>query len=317
MILMNFELDGFIISIDSFVSFNNYMGDKLIKRIIENNKWLKDYENDEDKLFIEIDTTLKIGRKIQDIKIKNIVENEDINNTVEEMKNITKNLQDTSQRLNDTFSNSKKSSVKGRVSENIVEVELRKYFKDDVIEDVSKQTGKGDLLFTDNKQKIQIMIDVKNYETAVKTIEIDKLKRDQIGDQKIYAILASFGPIAKKKGLDIEEHTNPNNNDNNTYTILYVPNLKDGFTALFWAIIYYKRIKKNELSNNIEKEDIKVIKEKLDNANKIIKDELDRLDNVIKKYNKNKNDVIKILDNYDYEIESIKKNIENYINFFK
>ncbi len=121
--------------------------------------------------------------------------------------------------LQNTITESKLSSSKGQVGENIVIDLIIDKFKDVQVENTSKIPHHGDiqLILTNGKK---VIVEVKNYNNTINQEQIDKLKFDMKFCSITYAIFVSLNSgIVGKKRFELESFYHENSN----YYILYLP----------------------------------------------------------------------------------------------
>jgi len=99
---------------------------------------------------------------------------------------------------------SNKSSVKGSISEHIIEDIIKNFFKEDIIANTSKESKKGDYQLT-TKGGQSILIEVKNYKTVVDQKEVDKFIRDVQYNKMSGIFISTTSRIVRKRLLEIEE----------------------------------------------------------------------------------------------------------------
>jgi hypothetical protein len=118
-----------------------------------------------------------------------------------------------------TITEQKVSSVKGQIGENMVYDILVEKFPDYTIENTTKVAHSGDIqIVLPNYNKV--IIEVKNYNKTIDTVELDKLKYDMKFNKCNYAIFISLNSgIVGKKRFQLETFYY----DRENYYILYVP----------------------------------------------------------------------------------------------
>jgi hypothetical protein len=118
-----------------------------------------------------------------------------------------------------TITEQKVSSVKGQMGENVVYDILVEKFPDFTIENTSKIGHSGDIqILLPNYNKV--IVEVKNYNKTIDTLELDKLKYDMKFNKCNYAIFVSLNSgIVGKKRFQLETF----HHDRENYYILYVP----------------------------------------------------------------------------------------------
>ena len=99
---------------------------------------------------------------------------------------------------------SQTSSLKGKMSESMVESTICNFFKEDCILNTSKQAMAGDY-HLQCKDGYNILIEVKNYKDSVNQKEVDKFKRDVQHNKMDGLFLSTSSHIVKKGLLEIEE----------------------------------------------------------------------------------------------------------------
>jgi hypothetical protein len=287
---------------------NNIMNN-FEKRLIENNNFLLtntkeiilnvNTNNDKDILSLSKDIELITNKSFQDIKeyidkLKNTSPkefeiyfdkfNDKNNNYVQHIRefltnefcNIKSCIDDTKSSVNN-ISNiflHKNSSIKGKTSENILEILLSKKFPTYIIDRTSSESHSGDFILKDNN-KPDVLIENKDYEKNVNTDEIIKFHRD-IKENNICGILVSQNSgISCKHNFEIEI---VNNN-----ILMYIHNCNYDMDKINFAldIIYslYDYVNKNKNNNknyindetfqNIQKEYLEFIKNRNDIINSL------------------------------------------------
>lgn len=155
----------------------------------------------------------------------------------------------------------KNSSVKGKVSENILEVLLSKTFPSYIIQRTSSEARSGDFILrneTSNISRPAILLENKDYDKNVNTDEINKFIRD-VKEHSICGILVSQNSgISTKNNFDIEIK------DNNILIYIHNCNYDMDKIQLAVDIIYSMNdiiIKNNNTENFIDELSFKNIQE--------------------------------------------------------
>ncbi len=97
------------------------------------------------------------------------------------------------------------SSVKGKISENVMYQKLNMLFPKNTIEDTHSEAGRGDFIMTDSKGT-SIMLENKDYNKNVPKKEIEKFKRDLTNNSDIWGgiLMSNASGICNKKDYQIE-----------------------------------------------------------------------------------------------------------------
>ena len=142
-------------------------------------------------------TRIQLNSEIQ--KINMIYET-----IIDEHEQHKENMQEISDSVKLFTKNSHVSSVKGKISENIVESIISNFFKEDIIEDTSKQNMSGDYQMH-CKEGYKILIEVKNYKSPVDQSQVDKFIRDVKHNKMSGIFISTTSRIVKKNILEIQE----------------------------------------------------------------------------------------------------------------
>jgi len=200
------------------------------------------------------------------------------------------------------FTNSiNKSSVKGAISENIIEQIVSNFFKEDSIINTSKEPMKGDYqLIT---KDYNILIEVKNYKNPVNQNEVDKFIRD-IKHNKMDGIFISTTSNIVKKGL-LEIIELPSGE-----ITVYLSNTGITDDSIIYGIILLKELikKKQNKHFNIISIDTNLILENIEKFSEIYKVVCNLTKN-INSIKNNINDNLQELYNNSYKCELQIKNI--------
>jgi hypothetical protein len=113
------------------------------------------------------------------------------------------NLQEIKNSINIFTGSVNKSSVKGNVSETIIENIISNFFTEDTLINTSKEAKCCDYKLSTKES--DILIEVKNYKTAVDQKEVDKFIRDVKHNKTHGIFISTTSKIVKKKLLEIEE----------------------------------------------------------------------------------------------------------------
>ena len=282
---------------------NNIMNN-FEKRLIENNNYLLSNtketilnistNNDKDFKSLSKDIELITNKSFTEIKdhIDKLKQNSpkefeeyfnkfnDKNNNIilhireilsNEFNNIKSCMDDTKSSVNDITNVflHKNSSIKGKMSENILETLLSKRFPNYIIDRTSSEPHSGDfILKTDNKP--DVLIENKDYEKNVNTDEINKFHRDVKENNMCGILISQNSGISTKNNFSIEI------NDNNI--LMYIHDCQYDMDKINFAldIIYslYDYVSKNKNTNknnidditfqNIQKEYLEFIKNRND-----------------------------------------------------
>ena len=205
--------------------------DAIEKETLQNRK--EEYDKLENsRVLIQKDvseTTAKVNEIYQIIK----------NDQMEHKTNLLQ-IQDT---INIFTKSTNKSSVKGKVSETIVQNIISNFFTDDTILDTSKESKAGDyqLIMNDG---MKLMIEVKNYKNPVDKNEVDKFVRD-IKHNKLNGIfISTTSKIVKKKLLEIEELPSGE-------ITVYISNTGISGESIILGILLLKELIKRKANNNL------------------------------------------------------------------
>lgn len=142
-------------------------------------------------------TRIQLNSEIQ--KISSIYES-----IIDEHEQHKENMVDISTSIMAFTKNSNVSSIKGKITENIVETIISNFFKEDIIEDTSKQNMAGDYQIQ-CKEGYQILVEVKNYKTPVDQSQVDKFIRDIKHNKMSGIFISTTSRIVKKNILEIQE----------------------------------------------------------------------------------------------------------------
>ena len=126
------------------------------------------------------------------------------NNILDEHEQHKENMTDISTSIMAFTKNSNISSVKGKISENIVETIISNFFKEDSIIDTSQQSMAGDYQM-ECKDGYKILIEVKNYKKPVDQAQVDKFIRDVKHNKMSGIFISTTSRIVKKNILEIQE----------------------------------------------------------------------------------------------------------------
>lgn len=205
------------------------------------------------------------------------------------------------------FTNSiNKSSVKGAISENIIEQIVSNFFKEDSMINTSKESMKGDYQLV--TKDYNILIEVKNYKNPVNQNEIDKFIRDIKHNKMDGIFISTTSNIVKKGLLEIEELPSGE-------ITVYLSNTGITDDSIIYGIILLKELIKKKQSKhfNIISIDTNLILENIEKFGEIYKVvcELTKNINCIKN---NINENLQELYNNSYkcelQIKTIFKNIK-------
>jgi len=142
-------------------------------------------------------TRIQLNSEIQ--KISSIYES-----IIDEHEQHKENMVDISTSIMAFTKNSNVSSIKGKITENIVETIISNFFKEDIIEDTSKQNMAGDYQIQ-CKEGYKILVEVKNYKTPVDQSQVDKFIRDVKHNKMSGIFISTTSRIVKKNILEIQE----------------------------------------------------------------------------------------------------------------
>jgi hypothetical protein len=180
------------------------------------------------------------------------------------------NMEDKIDKFSDVFEElfgiSNSSVKKGFVTENIIYLMLKEKFKDYSILETRSTPHSGDAIMNvildnnnnnnNNNKIVKTLIEIKNYTNTVDRSEIDKLKYDMKHTGIKYSIFISIkSGFVGKKQMSIEEFSY----NNNTYTIIYIPNLMGEISKVEAGVLMLKRLieyniikdHKNKNNNNL------------------------------------------------------------------
>ena len=163
-----------------------------------------------------------------------------------------------SQRVNTLLQKMENSSIKGKLSENIMFKILHTLYPTSQIDHVGQQKETGDIILT-RKNKPKILIENKNWNKNVVQEEVKKFIHD-VETQKISGVFLSqnFG-IANKENFEINIH------DNNVLVYVHEANNDPEKIKIAIDIIDHFKSKLDDLGNETEVDMIP--KEKLDAIN--------------------------------------------------
>lgn len=214
---------------------------------------------DEHKIKFVIDEIFEIGYSQY---IKNFIKN-DLNNEI----------QNNTQKQINTITESKFSTLKGSIGEDLVMDIIIEKFNNMYVENTSKIPHSGDIQVRLPSGNI-IIIEVKNYNKTIDQEQIDKLKFDMMFNNVRGAIFVSLnsGIVGKKKfDLEIFKH---NNND---CFILFLP----------YSMHKIIPNKKNYISHNDVEDSIYNLSIKLEFSLCVVQNIIDKYNQYINKISKN------------------------------
>ena len=200
-----------------------------------------------------------------------------------------------------------KSSVKGKISESIVENIISHFFTNDTIIDTSKKSRAGDYQLIGNDGNT-LLIEIKNYKTPVDQNEIDKFRRD-IQHNKMHGIfISTTSKIVKKKNLEIEELSSGE-------ITVYISNTGISGESIILGILLLKELiaRKSQQKLSISSINTSEIYENLDKFSdicKLICNMSSTINNIKENINKNLQDLYNEAYKCQLEVKSVFKKIK-------
>lgn len=175
--------------------------------------------------------------------------------------------------LNELLGISSSSSKKGRLTEDIIFINLKQRFKDYNLEETRNKSHYGDCILTSNNKnsKLKILIEIKNYNRTVDSEEIDKLINDMKFTGIKYALFISLkSGFVGYKHMSIQEFKY----NNDIYTIIYLPHIMDDINKLESGILLIEKINDYHmyLKNYSEINEIKMLGDNIINHLKELED---------------------------------------------
>ncbi len=190
----------------------------------------------------------------------------------------TNEIKENNNKVLNKFSN---SSIKGKISENILEEELNKMYKSAEIINTSKKGNQGDFIIK-REDMTDIMIENKCYKTNIPRKEVDKFERD-VRENNIHGIL-----LSQTSGIA--------NKDKFSYKIgegkmrVYISDVNYDTTIIKIAVNLidcYEReiIRKREENKdqNVSEDEINEMKEKIEEHDKQVKEIIEEQETHCKK----------------------------------
>jgi len=162
----------------------------------------------------------------------------------------------------------KNSTELGKEFEKNISDFLHVSFPLNKIEDVSKISRSGDIIFTMDNDKTKVMIETKNYSGSIPKKEIDKFKRDLLQNHSYEwgIFITSSSPISGKKMLGFEDFENGKK-------IIWLPSINNNLHLISYAIYLIKniiQIERKYSDKSVKKLDMKDI-----NFNTFVKKQCD------------------------------------------
>tara|TARA_Y100000768_G_C23945627_1_gene667448 strand:- start:63 stop:1178 length:1116 start_codon:yes stop_codon:yes gene_type:complete len=181
------------------------------------------------------------------------------------------------------------SSVKGKISENVMFNDLNMLFPENQIEDTHNEPGRGDFIMT-NKESNKFMLENKDYAKNVPKKEIEKFKRDLENNCDICAgiLMSNASGICNKPDFHIEPvgkkiaiYLHKTNKD-----VSKIRNAVDIISAIMRANIDFSNVEiRNKLSQNSSeiKRKISKARKDLDKFHNSMVDNILDIENLTKK----------------------------------
>jgi hypothetical protein len=232
----------------------------------------------------------KISSIIQEICDKQANTNiEQLNNVVKDtIYNVEKDTCDIKSNLSSIMLRFENSSVKGRVSENILSNILQDAYRNAEIYETRGETASGDFIIKRNN-KTDILVENKDYSKNVSTDQVKKFKRDIEHLNMNGIFLSQSSGIALKKNYTIDII---NNN-----VLIYVHNVKYDIDKIKIAVNIIDQVSKFLKTNKDTGLNIK--KDKLKEYNDIISETVLKKQDLIAIVKRNNKDVISRLEELD------------------
>ena len=245
----------------------------------------------------------------------------DVEKHAEKLSTINKPLIDSVNELKEEIKvlsgNTHKSVMKGKIGESSLIFALQNYFPISLVEDMSKVNNQSDIRFSCVSLGLNnIWIEVKTYNKAVPTVEIEKFKNEMTMNNVEYGIFASTtSRIAKHNTLDIETLSYGGK-------IIYIPNAGLEGLMVVYGLLYISEIKMKESGKNKLSETNEIHKDSTsDKIIVIIKQEIERMSlhlkcyyNLRKSLEKTFKDLEKILKKQMNELDENLSDIEQQFN---
>jgi len=212
-------------------------------------------------------------KHFNDLKNSDLVVKNQIDNIVFKFNNMDKKIEF----INNKFSG---SSNKGNIGEHVLFSLLNNIYPSLEIENTSKEGHRGDFIL---KHDSDILIETKDYDSNVKSLEVKKFEKDCFNNKLSGIFLSHNSGIANKKNfqIDIDKARN---------ILLYIHNVKyneDLIKLGIDIICHYNKVFKND-------DDIK---------NVVTDDEFNRIKNDYENFLVKKNENIKYLDTFNKEFK--------------
>ena len=147
--------------------------------------WLSDIP--ETELSATATNLLKLGHLVSTLTKINVDPEHSLVNTFKQelsalfsenrtyLSHVEKNIEQSVGSLTQTVN---KSSLKGKLGEHAIEMQLKEAFPDDAIENMASQANESDYHFHSTVNNAKFLIEVKTYSVSVNTAQIDKFYRD-------------------------------------------------------------------------------------------------------------------------------------------
>lgn len=129
----------------------------------------------------------------------------DVKNSTQDIKHIKETQNGFAENLSKLLRKMENSSIKGKMSENVLNSILQELFPSGEIESVGNQTAKGDFILK-RANKPTILIENKNYEKNVNKDEVNKFIRDIDENNCCGLFLSQNGGIANKENFEFNFH---------------------------------------------------------------------------------------------------------------
>ena len=253
----------------------------------------------------EITNYVKLGKFIMDnVMIKMKIDKAD-DELLGDIKDVfTQKIDDLTQSVNTRlFKYSENSQKKGEYNQHLIEEIYSKYFLDITFEDKSKEPHCGDaFIYSDSFPKT--LIELKNYQCAVPTKEVEKFKLDMNSTGLKYGIFIATGNITKKpKCLSVEQFENK--------TLVYLPNANEA--SIISATLIVKNLEIMLSKKYDELQQSNIVNSILSRV-PILNDKINMIENFRQKLNTKKKTLIDTLDEFDNDIQSLYYDLRTFIN---
>jgi len=188
---------------------------------------------------------------------------------------LTQDIENIREQLRQIVPTVKTPSMKGKITVEAVYHSLREHFMDDSFEDVSRIGKYSDILATTAESKTPVLIELKDYDNTVPTIEVEKFWRDIELRGTRYGIFISMRTGITKCSSCITLKTEMNK------TAVFVNNSELNWSGHIFAFYVIKKIAELESIKKKELKDEEVNKV-IAKVNKHIQDLQKQVDSIEK-----------------------------------